>query len=154
MSLRKRLAAWKLIHWVFAGLGLVALLLVVAGAFLVWVLADALDTDKDLADFETAAEARAFVSAHLPLALPVDANVSELRYERFTDWHLTAKVRLASPEAAREYVERLRAARTLNDAYCGPSEPAGATRFFLPDVSACGHVSAAGGALDVLCYTR
>jgi hypothetical protein len=121
---------------------------------LVWVLASALDTDKDLADFKTPAESRAFVSAHLPLALPVDASVSELRYERFTDWHLTAKVRLASPEAAADYLERLRAARTLNDDYCGPADPAGAARFFLADVSACGHASALDRTLNVLCYTR
>jgi hypothetical protein len=154
MSLRKRLAAWKLIHWVFAGLGVLALVLVVAGGFLVWALAAALDPDKDLADFDTPAQARDFVSAHLPLPLPAGASVTELRYERFTDWHLTAKATLSSPEASRDYLERLRAARALNDEYCGQGEPAGAARFFLGDVFACGHVSAAGRTLSVLCYTR
>jgi hypothetical protein len=154
MSLRSRLASFRTIHWVFTGLAMIAVLIVAAGAVLVWILADAFDTDKKLSDFESPAQGRAFVSAHLPLPLPADSDVIELSYERWTDWNLTAKVRLASPAATRDYLERVRSARKLNDDYCGAGEPSGAARFFLADVSACGTVSSAADTLSVRCYTR
>ncbi len=154
MSLRSRLAQWRAIHWIFAGLASIAVLLFALGVVFLWALADAFDSDRNLADFKSPGESRAFVSAHLPVALPADAKVTDLRYERFTDWHLTAKVRLASAEAVISYIEGARTARTLNDAYCGNEEPGAGARYFLSDVSACGTLEPAGDSLSVRCYTR
>lgn len=107
-------------------------------------------------DFTTPAEATAFVSDHLPLSLPDGANVTTLTYERFTDWHLEAAVRLPSAEAVRDYLSRARAGRTDDVEYCGPSSETSETvSYFLSQWSACGTVNAAAqDTITVRCHTR
>ena len=153
--LKQRLSSWKAIHWIFLGLAAVALLLLLGVALLALATATALDTDRELKDFASPAQARDFVSAHLPAPLPVTAVVDELRYQSWTDWHLQARVRFDSPEGVASYVEQARLQRTLNDAYCGSSEPSGGVRYFLDDVTACGSATVLSPAsLKVVCHTR
>lgn len=155
--MRARLfSGWKTAHWVFLGLGVLAVLLLVGFAWLVVYLAVAFDTDRGLKDFESPQQSRDFVSAHLPTPLPATAVVTELLYERWTDWHLTARVRLEGAAAVDAFIGQARLSRTLNDAYCGVDEPGGRVRYFLPKSSACCAVGVAAepGALDVSCYTR
>jgi hypothetical protein len=123
-------------------------LLVVAGAH-------GLGSGRDLADFASAADARSFVSEHLPAPLPGDAVVESLHYERWTDWFLETNVRLASAEATDRYLEQVRRDRKLNDAYCGGEEPADGVRYFLPAVMACGAVRRTSPQIiEVRCNTR
>lgn len=113
------------------------------------------DGPHQLSDFDSPAEARAFVSAHLPVPLPSDAVVEALHFERFTDWFLSARVRLSSREVAQGYLDQVRRARVLNDAYCSDVEPSLGARFYLRDVAACGSLDAAAlPALEVRCNTR
>jgi hypothetical protein len=112
-------------------------------------------SDRDLEDFATPSEARAFASAHLPVPLPAAATLDALRYARFTDWHFSAQVRFPSAEGADRYLEQVRRDRQLNDAYCGDSEPSGGARYVLADVSACGSIERESAqALRVTCFTR
>jgi hypothetical protein len=146
---------WKTIHWVLLGLAIVTCVL---GAALVWLLlsaASSLDTDRDLEDFATPAEARAFTTAHLPVSLPSDVAIESLHYERFTDWHFTARVRFPSLESANHYLDQTKRARTLNDSYCSDTEPTHGARYFLADVHACGSLHQSSPLiLDVRCHTR
>jgi hypothetical protein len=152
---KHRLSHWKVIHWVFLGLGVVALLLLLGVVALVGSVASALDTGRDLKDFENPQQAREFVSAHLPTPLPATAVVEELRYERWQDWQLKARVRFESAQAVAALSDQIRLARALNDAYCGDAEPVGSVRFFLAKSFACCSASvAAMASLDVACYTR
>jgi hypothetical protein len=146
-------ARWKAIHWVFVAFAVLCVCLVGG----VIAAADHLLTgsDRNLEDFASPNEARAFASAHLPAALPADATLDALRYERFTDWHFSARVRFSSAEAADRFLERVRRDRQLNDAYCGDSEPIGGARYALIDVSACGSIHRESAqALHVTCFTR
>jgi hypothetical protein len=153
--LKQRLSNWKAIHWVFLGLAAVALLLLLGVALLALATATALDTDRELKDFASPAQARDFVSAHLPTPLPVTAVVEELRYQRWTDWHLQARVRFESPAGVASYVSQAKLQRASNDAYCGSSEPSGGVSFFLSDVTACGSATVVHPAsLKVVCHTR
>jgi hypothetical protein len=58
--------------------------------------------------------------------------------------------------AALEYVERVRRDRRLNDQYCGDSEPTSGARYALPELYACGTVTAGSSpaVLDIVCQTR
>jgi hypothetical protein len=153
--LKQRKSSWGTIHWVFLGLAVVALLLLMGVALLALSAATALDSDRDLKDFDSPAQARDFVSAHLPAPLPSTAVVEELRYQRWTDWHLKARVRFISEEGVANYLGQARHERASNDAYCGGSEPSGGVSFFLKDVSACGSATASPPAsLSVVCSTR
>jgi hypothetical protein len=154
--LKERLSNWKAIHWVFLGLGVVAFLLLAGFVVLVGAAATALDTNRDLEDFESPQQAREFVSAHLPTPLPATAVVQELNYERWTDWHLKARVRFESAAALTSYMGQARLDRTLDDAYCGGTEPSGSVRYFLTPSFACGKASVAevSGTLDIVCHTR
>ncbi len=123
-------------------------LLVVAGAH-------GLGGGRELADFASGADARAFASEHLPAPLPSDAVIQSLHYERWTDWFLETSIRLPSAEATERYLEQVRRARTLNDAYCGGEEPADGVRYFLPAVMACGGVRRTSPQIiEVRCNTR
>lgn len=154
LALKQRFAQWRVIHWVFFGLGVLSLVLAVAGVLLVWVLVHAVAPSRKLSDFNPA-EARDFVSAHLPAPLPSSAQVEQLQYERFTDWHLTARVRFDSPTSALLYLERVRADRKLNDAFCNHADPSGGARYFLPQYTACGSakLGKAPELVDVLIHT-
>jgi hypothetical protein len=127
-------------------------------AALVWLIVGAaatLDTDRDLEDFATPAEARAFTTAHLPVPLPSDTVIESLHYERFTDWHFTARIRFPAPEAATLYLDQTKRARALNDAYCSDTEPTPGARYFLAPVHACGSLHQSSPVvLDVRCHTR
>lgn len=145
----------KAVHWILLGVALAALALVGAGVLLVILAASALDTTKTLQDFAGPGEARAFTSAHLPAPLPPDAAVESLRYERWTDWHFSARVRLSSAEAADRYLEQAKAQRRLDPQYCQDEEPSGGVRYFLSEVWACGAIRrAAPQVVDVSCFTR
>lgn len=149
---RRALSGWRTIHWIFVGLAAVACAL---GVLAVAQLVSAFDTDRDLADFASAGEARAFVSAHLPVPLPSTALVEALHYERWTDWHLTARVRLPSLAASHGYVEQVRRERALDDQYCSAKEPSPGVRYFLAAEFACGSIdSGAAPILEVHCNTR
>lgn len=130
----------------------------VASGFIVLLVVEgarSFGSGRDLADFASPAEARAFASEHLPAPLPSDAVIERLHYERWTDWFLEANVRLPSAEAAGRYLEQVRRARKLNDAYCSGEEPTDGARYFLPAVMACGAVRRASPALiEVRCNTR
>jgi hypothetical protein len=154
--LRGRFAGWKTIHWVLLGLTSIGLTVIAGAGLLLAVLASSLDSDRDLADFASQAEARDFASAHLPTALPGSAVVEALRYERFTDWRLTSRIRFDSSESVDRYVEQLERERKLDDAYCGDAEPSGGARYFLPALFACGTVGrgARAGTLEMACNTR
>ena len=142
----------KLLIWAIAGLGLLAL---GVGVLLVLAVLQGLDSDRDLSDFASPSEARAFTSAHLPAPLPNDAVVEELHYERWTDWRFTARVRLSSPEASEQYIEQAKERRDLNDQYCSNLEPPAGARYFLRPVSACGSVRRASAqVVEVACNTR
>jgi hypothetical protein len=139
-------------------LGLTILgLATIAGVGLFFLaLASSLDTDKDLEDFASQAQARDFASAHLPTPLPSATVVEALHYERFTDWRLTARVRLTSPNAAAQYVDQLKQERKVDDNYCGSAEPGAGARYFLPALFACGTVKPGSPAatLEIACNTR
>jgi hypothetical protein len=155
LVLKHRLSHWKVIHWVFLGLGVVAVLLLLGVGALVGTAASALDTDRDLKDFENPQQAREFVSAHLPTPLPDTAVVEELRYERWQDWHLKARIRLGSAEAVAGCLDKVKLGRELNDAYCGDTEASGSVRFFLKKPFACCSAGrATADSLSVTCYTR
>lgn len=142
----------KIIVWSIAGFGLIVL---AVGAVLVIAAMRALDTDRDLDDFASPSEARKFTSAHLPAPLPADAVVEKLSYTRWTDWRLTAQIRLPSPAALEQYLEVAKTQRVTNDEYCSDLEPTGGARYFLREVSACGSIQRASPAvLDVACNTR
>jgi hypothetical protein len=118
-------------------------------------VARSLDTDRDLSDFASPAEARAFTSAHLPVPLPADAVIEQLHYERWTDWNFCARARLPSPDAVERYLEQAKSDRKLNDAYCYDEDPPHGARYFLADVSACGSIKLASPqVIEVHCYTR
>jgi hypothetical protein len=127
-----------------------------AGLLLVALASSFGSPAKDLEDFASQAQARDFASAHLPTPLPSDTVVEALRYERFTDWRITARVRLTSPEAVARYVEELKQHRKLDDDYCGSGEPAGGASYFLPALFACGTVQpgSAAATLEIACNTR
>jgi hypothetical protein len=145
---RKR---WLL--WLLAGL---AFVVIASAGLVVFLTAQALDTDRDLSDFGSPKEARVFTSAHLPAPLPDDAVVERLHYERFTDWFLEATLRLPSSTAADAYFEEAKRARTLNDEYCLVHEdPSGGVRYFLSDVSACGAITRTSPlTISIQCNTR
>ena len=149
-------SGWKAVHWVFLGLGLVALLLLAGGAWFVSTLWRLRSIPTTIEDVESPQQARDFVSAHLPTPLPATASISELHYERWMDWHLTARVRLDDAAAVDAFIGQTRLSRALNDAYCGGAEPGGSVRYFLTKSSACcsARVAATPGSLDVTCYTR
>jgi hypothetical protein len=152
---RPRPSTWTAIHWVFLGLAVVTAVLLLGAAVLLSSAATALDSDRELKDFESPAQARDFVSAHLPTPLPSTAVVEALRYQRWTDWHLQAEVRLKSAEGVASYLEQARQKRASNEAYCGGSGLSGGVSFFLSDVSACGSVTATSPvSLHVVCATR
>ncbi len=143
----------RVIVWLAAGFGLLALAGVVA-IFVAAALAFS-DTTRDLGDFSSLTEARAFLSAHLPAPLPADAVIETLHYESWTDWRLTAQARLPSAEAVDRYLEETKRLRMTNDDYCLSSEPAGGARYFLRDVSACGSVARTSrDVLVITCHTR
>ena len=146
----------KPIHWFFivGGVGAAAAFVTIGAVLLAGV--GALDTSRSLDDFENNEQARKFVSEHLPAALPNDAVVSKLSYERWTDWHLAATVQLGSAQAADELVARVIADRKTDDAYCGEKDPELGARYFLPASFACGSVSrgAAPSTLEIRCNTR
>jgi hypothetical protein len=147
------MARWKAIHWFFVVLGLLCVALV--AAVIVGAASMFSGSDRNLEDFASPSEARAFASAHLPVPLPADARLDALRYERFTDWHFSARVRFASAEATDRYLEQVRRDRQLNDAYCGDTEPSGGARYVLADVFACGSIRRESAqALHVTCFTR
>jgi hypothetical protein len=149
------LSHWKTIHWVLLGLGLVACGLGSALVLLLMSAASSLDMARDLEDFASPAEARAFTTAHLPVPLPSDVVVESLHYERFTDWHFTARVRFPSVEAAQLYLDKTGRDRTLNDPYCSDTEPTPGARYFLAPVYACGSLQQSSPlVLDVRCHTR
>jgi hypothetical protein len=154
LLLRRFFARWRAIHWL--ALAVVVLVCSCVGVVLVRLTAAfSGGPPHDLSDFGTAAEARAFVSAHLPMALPGDAVVEKLAYERWTDWHLAVRVRLPSAWAADRYLEQARAARKVNDGYCTDAEPPRGARYFLAEVSACGSIARMSPQiLEVVCYTR
>lgn len=155
MALKPDVSRWRTIHWVFCGLAVLALLLLVGGGFLVWAAADMLDTDRDLKDFASPAQARDFVSAHLPTPLPNAAVVEQLHYDRWQEFRLTARVRLGSPAAIASYIGQARLERALNDAYCGTSEPSDDVHFFLPKSWGCGSVRpVATDSLEIACNSR
>lgn len=146
----------KPLHWFFIVGGVVATAsFVTVGAVLLGGVG-ALDTSRSLKDFESNEAARHFVSEHLPVALPNDAVVSELAYERWTDWRLSATVKLDSGQAAEEFVARVLQDRKTDDPYCGEAEPERGARYFLSASFACGTVSrgAAHDTLEILCHTR
>ena len=147
------MARWKTIHWVLTALAVLCVGLVgtviAAGAHLLS------GSDRNLEDFASPTEAGAFASTHLPAPLPADATLDALHYERFTDWHFSARVRFSSAEAADRYLEQVRRDRQLNDAYCGDDEPQGGARYALADVSACGSIRRESAReLRVTCFTR
>lgn len=142
----------KWLLWLLGGLALGAI--GVAG-LLVFATVQLLDTDRDLSDFANPGEARAFTSAHLPAPLPNDAVVESLHFERWTDWMLTATVRLSSSEAADTYLEEVKRTRTLNDEYCNQQDSPGGARYFLSDVFACGSIERTSPqVISVQCNTR
>src|SRR6187551_1382212 len=101
-------------RWVLLGLGIA-----LCGFAILFVVevARALDTDRDLSDFESPKEARAFATAHLPVPLPADAVVETLHYARWTDWQLSARVRLPSSAAVNRYLDQVKHDRKLDDVY-------------------------------------
>jgi len=121
-----------------------------------WLVSNFVGESRNLQDFSSPEQAHDFVGAHLPARLPKDARLEALTYERFTDWSLTARVRFPSSAAAVDYVERIKRERRLNDAYCGDAEPSSGARYALPELFACGTVSAGGSpdVLDIVCQTR
>lgn len=147
------MARWKTIHWVFLALGV--LCAGVVGTVIVGAATVLSGSDRDLEDFASPSEARAFASAHLPTPLPTDTTLDALRYARFTDWHFSASVSFPSAEAVERYLDQIRRDRHLNDTYCGYSEPSGGARYALADVSACGFIERESAkALSVTCFTR
>ncbi len=147
-------------RWLFLLLGaggVLAFLSLAAGGLLVVAASQFASTTITRRSFATEAEAVSFVSDHLPAPLPSDAVVEELRYDRFTDWHLEARVDLGSAAAAAAYLARARAAGVQNPDYCGAGD--GNPRelgYFLAAWSACGTVApgAEEGVLEVTCFTR
>jgi hypothetical protein len=140
---------------VFLGLAVVAVLLLAGAALLALSAATELDSDRELKDFDSPAQARDFVSAHLPAPLPSTAVVEELRYQRWQDWHLQARVRFISGDEVASYLGEAKQKRASNDAYCGGSEPGDGVSVLLEDVSACGSAAATPPAsLSVVCATR
>lgn len=154
---RGRFSSWKKVHWIMLGLSILALAAIAGGGLLLVALASSFGSPaKDLEDFASQAQARDFASAHLPTPLPSDTFVEALRYERFTDWRITARVRLTSPEAVARYVDQLEQDRKVDDDYCGSAEPAAGARYFLPALFACGTVQpgSAAATLEIACNTR
>jgi hypothetical protein len=149
MSRRSRA---KVLLYVALGAGLVTSAAIVA---VLVAVVRAFDTDRDLTDFADQAQARAFVSSHLPTPLPPDAVIEGLDYERWTDWSLKARVRLPSRQAVERYVEEAKRLRKLDDDYCHHVEPDHGARYFLAEVSACGTLeSTSSEVLEVRCNTR
>jgi hypothetical protein len=138
--------------------GPLLVVLVLAGVGLAYLAATSLSgTSLTKRDFADPTEATAFVSAHLPAPLPTDAEVEELTYDRFTDWHLSATVSLGSSEAVETYLRTAREQRQENVEYCGPwSLPADAVAYFLAEVQACGSIvpGPSEGSISVRCLTR
>lgn len=153
--LRRAFSRWRTIHWIFLGLVIAISIPGLAALVLLVHVAKGGDGSRELSDFDSPAEARAFVSAHLPVPLPNDAVVETLHFERFTDWFLSTRVRLSSREVAQGYLEQVKRARALNDEYCSDAEPSPGARYYLRDVAACGSIDAAAPpALEVRCNTR
>lgn len=139
------------------GAAAVAFVLVfAAGGFIVLVVSLFSGTALTRDDFPTAAEASNFVSDHLPVPLPANATIQELKYERFTDWHLEAAVDLGSEAATDAYLLRALEQREEDVDYCGPSASGPrAVNYFLSKWHACGSVTATEqGGLAVRCFTR
>jgi hypothetical protein len=142
--------------WIVA-LSSVALgtLVLAGGILLASAAVTSLGTTRTLRDFDTPAEARAFTSAHLPTALPADATVQDLLYERWTDWHFRAVVRLASTEQADRFLEEVAENSSVNPSYCGEATGGPELPYFLASVSACGSVRRLSAhVLEVECSTR
>src|SRR4051812_44546972 len=151
---RRAFSRWTATHWVRVGLAFAVCIAIAVCALLAIGVASIFDTTQTLKDFASPAEARAFTSAHLPVSLPEDATVESLTYERWTDWHFSARVRLPSSEAVDRYLDQARAAGEPNAEYCN-DEPSSDARYFLKDVSACGSVHRESlQVLEVVCYTR
>lgn len=55
-------AGWKTVNWILLGLAIIGLTVIAGAGLLLVVLASSLNSDKDLADFESQAEARDFAS--------------------------------------------------------------------------------------------
>jgi hypothetical protein len=129
---------------------------IVGVGLVVVALATSFGSAKDLEDFASQAQARDFISAHLPTPLPSSAVVEALHYERFTDWRITARVRLPSASALDQYLEQTKRDRQLDDAYCGAAEPSGGARYFLAKSFACGTLQHGSSAtsLEIACNTR
>ena len=145
----------RAVLWV---VGSLFVLLVLAGVgFVVLVATLFSGTSVTKRDFADATEAAAFVSAHLPAPLPPGAEVQELTYDRFTDWHLLATVSLGSSEAVEAYLRTAREQRQENVEYCGPWDfPAQGVSYFLAVYQACGSIvpGPSEGSLTVRCLTR
>jgi hypothetical protein len=130
MHAKKRI--W--LRWLLGGIALVTAAL----AYFVWLVFDTFDGGMTLDDFDSNAEALAFVSDHLTEPLPQGATVTALRYDRFTDWHLEATVKVSSPHA---YVGAVRGNRgPSSSGYCNESESATSVSYFLAKWHACGTV--------------
>lgn len=154
---RGRFSSWKKAHWILLGLTILVLAAVAgAGLSLVALASSFGSPDKDLEDFASQAQARDFASAHLPTPLPSETVVEALHYERFTDWRITARVRLPSPEAVARYIDQLKQDRKVDDDYCGSGEPAAGAGYFLPAMFACGTVQPGSSVatLEIACNTR
>jgi hypothetical protein len=153
---RGRFSRWKAIHWVLLALSILGLAAVAGVGLVVALAASSLGSTKDLEDFASQAQARDFTSAHLPTPLPSSAVVEALHYERFTDWRITARVRLPSPQALNQYLEQAKQERKVDDAYCGAAEPSVGAGYFLPQLFACGSVQRGSSAsiLEIACNTR
>ena len=142
----------KALPWLLLALGGVLLSL---GALVVISRWCTLGTSRDLSDFDSPAQARAFTSAHLPTPLPNDAVIETLHYERWTDWDLNVTARLPSADALDRYLAAVKRERTLNDQYCSAEEPAHGARYFLKDVTACGSVEQTSPrAITISCSTH
>lgn len=153
---RGHFSRWKTIHWVLLGLAVLGLATVAGLGLVVAPAASSLGSTKELKDFASQAQARDFTSAHLPTPLPSSALIEALRYERFTDWRITARVRLPSAAALDQYVEQTKQDRKTDDAYCGAGEPSLGVSYFLPKLFACGTVQrgASASILEMACNTR
>lgn len=144
----------RVLLWLLLG---AVLVLAIAGflALLTFSLTDTNGLNRDLADFASPAESRAFASAHLPVPLPKEAVVESLHFERWTDWNLTATVRLPSAEALALYLEQTKRDRKLYDEFCYHDEPAQGARYYLKKSMACGTIERVSPAvIEIRCNTR
>jgi hypothetical protein len=142
----------KVVVGAMAVVGLLAVMVTVG--WLAVALAP-LDTTRELSDFASATEARNFTSAYLPLPLPQGARIEALRYERWTDWRLTARARFGSAAALDDYLSDARRRRALDDQYCGVAEPPGGLRYVVSNLRACGSLERVSErTLQVTCFTR